>query len=110
MNGENIMYKVLISFTDNVDGGVYFVNKDTYPRSGVTPSDERIAYLMGNGNKFGKPVIEEIAEINENPSVDEMTKAQLEAYAVEKNIDLGDAKNKADILAVIKSAEQQPEE
>jgi hypothetical protein len=38
------------------------------------------------------------------PDFDAMTRAELEAYAVEKGIILGDAKTKAEILDVVKAA------
>lgn len=50
------MYNVLISFSDFEDGGVYRKGQ-TYPRPGVTPTEERFAYLAGSDNKFGMPVI-----------------------------------------------------
>lgn len=49
-------YDVLISFTDNVDGGVYYEG-DTYPRNGVAPSAERVQSLLGSKNPRGKPLI-----------------------------------------------------
>ena len=51
------MYNVLIDFSDPVNGGVYRKG-GTYPRAGVMPTDARVEYLLGNSNKFGKPVIE----------------------------------------------------
>lgn len=51
------MYKVLADFSDSVGGGVYHKGEG-FPRPGVTVDEERIAYLMGNGNKLGYPVIE----------------------------------------------------
>ena len=38
-------------------------------------------------------------------SIDEMKVDELKAYAAEHNIDLGEAKNKADILKTIQEAE-----
>lgn len=38
-------------------------------------------------------------------SIDEMKVDELKAYAAERNIDLGEAKNKADILKTIQEAE-----
>ena len=55
------MYKVLIDFSDPVDGGVYRAG-DAYPRDGVKPSAERIKYLSGSTNKIGKPVIDKVAD------------------------------------------------
>lgn len=44
-------------------------------------------------------------ENQEAPDLDSMTIAQLKAYAETRGIDLGEAKKKADILAVIKGRE-----
>lgn len=51
-------YEVLIDFTDGEDGmTVYRAGKDSYPRRGYDPSDDRISYLQSDINAFGKPVI-----------------------------------------------------
>ena len=51
-------YEVLIDFTDAQDNGTsYRAGKDKYPRAGYDPSAERIAYLLGNQNALGRPII-----------------------------------------------------
>lgn len=51
-------YAVLVSFTDREDENTaYWAGKDTYPRAGYEPSEERVAYLQSGGNAFKKPVI-----------------------------------------------------
>ena len=45
------------------------------------------------------------ADPAKSKTVEEMTVPELQAYAAEKEIDLGDATKKADILAAIKAAE-----
>ena len=51
-------YDVLVSFTDPEDGNtVYWAGKDTYPRKGYSPGKSRAEYLLGNKNKFKRPVI-----------------------------------------------------
>jgi len=51
-------FAVLNSFTDPEDGmTVYWAGKDTYPRAGYVPTEERIAYLQSPKNALGKPVI-----------------------------------------------------
>lgn len=51
-------YAVLVSFTDGQDGGaVYWAGKSTYPRSGYTPTAERVAQLQGDNNALRRPVI-----------------------------------------------------
>lgn len=65
------MYKVLISFSDPVDGGVYYADRgDTYPRPGVSPTEERIAYLAGGENKFGRPVIEGLGGLSDDAPIE----------------------------------------
>lgn len=56
-------YDVLTSFSDDHDkaaqagDNVYWAGKDLYPRDGYEPTAERLTYLQGSKNKFGKPVI-----------------------------------------------------
>lgn len=51
-------YVVLVDFTDSEDNlTVYRAGKDTYPRNGYDPTDDRIAYLQGSNNVMGKPII-----------------------------------------------------
>ncbi len=51
-------YEVLIDFTEPEDGmTIYRAGKDTYPRAGYKPTEERIAYLQSDKTVLGKPVI-----------------------------------------------------
>lgn len=61
------MYKVIRYFTDLTDNSHAYNVGDSFPRRGVTVSDERIAELSSNKNKRGTPLIEEVADsfINE---------------------------------------------
>jgi len=62
-----MQYDVLISFTDPEDNRtVYRAGKDKYPRNGYTPSEERIAYLQGDENKFKAPVISSKPNLGRN--------------------------------------------
>ena len=57
-NNHKGRYEVLIDFTDSQDNmTVYRAGKDKYPRAGYDPTGERIAYLQGSENAFGKPII-----------------------------------------------------
>lgn len=57
------MYKVLKAFTDDTDGRHIYHAGDTYPRPGAAePTEERIAYLMGDNNRFGRPLIHETSK------------------------------------------------
>lgn len=51
--------KVLIAFTDGEDGNHVYNVGDQYPRTGLEPTDERIAYLASDRNRLKAPVIEQ---------------------------------------------------
>lgn len=51
------MYKVLHYFTDSQDENRAYHTGDTFPREGMTVSDERIAELSSKNNKLGIPLI-----------------------------------------------------
>lgn len=56
------MYKVIEHFTDLQDDNYSYNVGDTFPRSGYTASDERIAELSGSDNLRGRAVIEIIPD------------------------------------------------
>ena len=41
---------------------------DTYPRTGVKPSDARIEGLSSSANQQGEPVIQEVSDEKEGPA------------------------------------------
>lgn len=94
------MYKVIKFFHDLQDNKHAYNVGDNYPREGAKPTDERIAELSGKDNLRGCPLIEKVEK-----SLDNMKADELKAYAADKGIELGEAKKKDDILAVIKEAE-----
>lgn len=98
-------YKVIRFFTDLQDKNHPYNVGDTYPRKDLKPSAERIAELAGSANKQTRPLIELVEEDKGEKSLDKMTKAELQAYAAEKGIDLGEADTKADIIAKINEVE-----
>ena len=55
-------YKVLRFFNDLQDDNYYYETGSTYPRDGLTPSQERINELASAENKQGIPLIETIVE------------------------------------------------
>lgn len=57
-----MMYKVIKYFTDLHDNGYPYSVGDTYPRQGMTATEERIAELAGSNNKQGHPLIELVKE------------------------------------------------
>lgn len=71
------MYKAISYFKDMKDNMHSYNPGDTFPRDGLSVSDERIAELSTANNRRGKPVIElvkpkrtkkvETAEIENNP-------------------------------------------
>lgn len=63
-------YRVIHHFTDLQDSNHPYYEGDTFPRSGLKVSDERLNELAGSQNKQGKPLIEWI-EIVEGKNVRE---------------------------------------
>ena len=57
------VYEVLKDFTDLKDGRLVYRAGDTYPRTGYTPSDERIVELCGKDNKLKEPLIKPQKEV-----------------------------------------------
>ena len=52
------MYKVIKFFTDLQDNEHPYNVGDTFPRSGVTVTEARLAELAGSENKQGVPLIQ----------------------------------------------------
>lgn len=52
-----MMYRVINAFNDLLDSGRLYTLGSVYPREGYTPSERRIAELLGSDNKQGKPLI-----------------------------------------------------
>lgn len=75
-----------------VVGGVQFVDGKA-----ETDDPNLISYFRRHGY--------EVVDGSSDKPLDKRTKAELEAYAAEHSIDLGDASKKADVLAVIAAAE-----
>lgn len=103
-------YKVIRYFTDLKDNNHAYNVGDTYPRKGVELDEKRAAELAGSANKQGRPLIEAVEADKGEKSLDKMTKAELQAYAAEKSIDLTGANTNAEIIAKIKEAEAQSAE
>ena len=62
------MYKVIKFFTDLQDNNHPYNVGDTFPRSGVSVSDERFAELAGSHNKQGVPLIELVKKEPKKPA------------------------------------------
>lgn len=52
-----MIYRVINAFNDLLDSGHLYTLGSVYPREGYTPSEQRIAELLGSDNKQGKPLI-----------------------------------------------------
>ena len=63
-------YKVIKNFTDLQDKNHKYVAGDTYPRNGLTVSDERIEELSTGKNRRGTPMIEKVVDKPVEPAVD----------------------------------------
>ena len=105
------MYKAVVEFYDLTDGGRKYSVGDTVPRADFVVSDERIAYLLGNNNKLGKPVIEKIGKaekVEEKTEDAEITREKIEkmpflglkAVATKNGIE-ADGKKTAELRAEI---------
>lgn len=55
-------YRVIKMFTDLQDKEYAYQVGDTYPREGLSPTDERIVELSTDKNRQGVPLIEAILE------------------------------------------------
>ena len=55
------MYEVIHFFTDLNDKNHAYHTGDTFPRDGVSVSDDRVKELSGNGNKLGLPLIKAVS-------------------------------------------------
>ena len=55
-------YKAKVTFADLTDGKRLYHEGETFPRDGLTVSEERLAYLSGSGNLMGYPLIEKVGE------------------------------------------------
>ena len=69
--------------------------------------EEDVAELVAAGLKIASQEADDNGDGDGGggKTIDDMTKAELKAYAESKQIDLGEAKKNADIIAVIKAAE-----
>ena len=62
-----MMYKVIKFFTDLQDKDHPYNVGDTFPRSGMTVTEARLAELSGSGNKRGEPLIQFVEEKTKTP-------------------------------------------
>lgn len=62
-----MIYKVVKFFTDLHDNDYPYNVGDTFPRSGVSVSEGRLAELAGSDNKQGVPLIQAVQEEKKTP-------------------------------------------
>lgn len=54
------MYRVVHAFRDREDRMTYYHEGATFPRDGVSVTEERLAYLAGKQNRMQTPLIEKV--------------------------------------------------
>lgn len=82
-------YRVIKNFLDLEDGNHRYTVGDTYPRSGLAPTKERIQFLLSYQNLLHEPVIEEVDDFEGalNKPVEQGTdKAEDAAEGVKKAV------------------------
>ena len=68
------MYKVIEYFTDLHDQDHPYNVGDTFPRKGITVTDERLKELAGSSNRRGIPLIEFVGD-EQKPAEEKPKKA-----------------------------------
>ena len=58
------MFRVIKTFSDLADHNHIYKVGDVYPRNGVEPDENRIAFLLSNTNLLNAPVIEQVLQQN----------------------------------------------
>lgn len=61
------MYRVIKRFTDLQDGNHLYIEGDTFPREGVTASEERLVELSTTANRRRIPLIEAVKDGTRTP-------------------------------------------
>lgn len=94
-------YIVIKHFVDLQDNNYVYSVGNTFPRAGVTVSDERIAELSGSDNRQGVPLIKLLEDDKEAEQADEVKETpdevkEAEADAAETAADEVAAEEKAD--------------
>lgn len=66
------MYKVIKFFTDLQDNNYPYEVGSTYPRKGLSVTEERIAELSGSNNRQRTALIEEVGEPKKEKPIEEV--------------------------------------
>ena len=78
------MYKVIKFFTDLQDNRYPYHEGETFPREGVTVTDERLKELASKKNKRGVALIK---EVKEEVKAEDIPFAEGEPYEAEKPVE-----------------------
>lgn len=78
------MYKVIKFFTDLQDNKHPYHEGDTFPREGVTVTEERLKELASKKNKRGVALIK---EVKEEVKAEDIPFAEGEPYEAEKPVE-----------------------
>lgn len=62
------MYRALIPFCDLQDNGRSYDAGETFPRSGLRVTAERLKELSTNENRMGFPLIEKVPDVEKKPT------------------------------------------
>lgn len=91
------MYKAIVEFYDLQDKGYKYRVGDSFPRPDFSVSDDRIAELLSNNNKMGKPLLEKVGKTKvekkettevTNEDIKSMPFFSLKAEAKKRGIDV----------------------
>ena len=88
------MYKVIHFFTDLQDNSHPYNVGETFPREGVSVTEERLEELSGKHNLQGKPLIQLVDDFSKYMNAPE------ETVANEKGIDSAD-KSKSELKKIL---------
>lgn len=77
-------YRVLTDFSDMLDNGYIYRTGDSFPRSGLSVSEQRIRDLASASNRLGEPMIEVVPEDHVEVGAVEVAEAVEETEKVAK--------------------------
>lgn len=96
------MYKVIEYFTDLQDNNHEYNVGDTFPRDGLSISDERLTELSTKNNRQNKPLIE---RVEEQTKLSDMKVSELKELAKQHDIEGYTKMKKDELVEVLGSVE-----
>lgn len=96
------MYKVIEYFTDLQDNNHEYNVGDTFPRDGLSVSDERLTELSTKNNRQNKPLIE---RVEEQTKLSDMKVSELKELAKQHDIEGYTKMKKDELVEVLGSVE-----